>query len=93
MLTMRPAADRFTVHAGAGALATSTKHSGTDRVSGQLFRGDAVLALPAWQKIYRDRVGCAPGLDPKGEPCGHPHQMGVVQFGVAAVVQPPPPGA
>jgi hypothetical protein len=45
MLTMRPAADRFTVHAGAGALATSTKHSGTDRVSGQLFRGDAVLAL------------------------------------------------
>jgi hypothetical protein len=67
------------------------KHPGVDRVSGQVFRGDAVLALAGLAEDHRDRVGRAPGLDPAGEPPGHPHQMGVVQLLVAAVVQPPPP--
>ena len=34
-----------------------------------------------------------PGLDPPREPTRHPHQVGVVQLGVAVAVSASPPGA
>ena len=58
---------------------------------GQVGLGDAVLALPGLTEDHRHPVGRAPGFDPAGEAARHPHQMGVVQLGVAGVVQPPPP--
>jgi hypothetical protein len=51
------------------------------------------LRSPAVQKITGTPVGRAPGLDPPREPTRHPHQMGVVQLGVAVAVPASPPGA
>ena len=85
-------ADRFTFHTGAGALATSTRNTPMlDLVGGQVLLGDAVLALAGLAEDHRHPVGRAPRLDPPREPPGQPHQMGVVQLGVAVVVPAPPP--
>ena len=62
-------------------------------MGGQVRLGDAVLALPGLAEDNRHRVGRAPRLDPPGEPARHPHQVGVVQLGVAVAVPAPPPGA
>ena len=61
-------------------------------MGGQVRLGDAVLALPGLTEDHRHAVGRAPGLNPPGEPTRHPHQMHVVQLGVAVVVQSSPPG-
>ena len=62
-------------------------------MGGQVRLGDAVLALPGRAEDHRHPVGRAPRLDPAGEPARHPHQVGVVQLGVAVAVPAPPPGA
>ena len=61
--------------------------------AGQVRLGDAVLALPGLTEDHRHLVGRAPGLDPPREPTRHPHQVGVVQLGVAVAVSASPPGA
>lgn len=60
-------------------------------MSGQILLGDAVLALPGLAEHHRHVVRRAPRLDPPREPARHPHQVGVVQLGVAVVVPAPPP--
>ena len=93
MLTIAPVfADRATFHTGAGALATSTKNTPiADLMGGQVLLGDAVLALAGLAEDHRHAVRRAPRLDPPREPARHPHQVGVVQLGVAVVVPAPPP--
>jgi hypothetical protein len=61
--------------------------------AGQVRLGDAVLALPGLTEDHRHLVGRAAGLDPPREPTHHPHQVGVVQLGVAVAVPASPPGA
>ena len=68
-----------------------TRRTDADLVSGQIPRGDAMLALAGLAEHNRDIVGRAARLDPPREPPGQPHQMRVVQFGVAVAVRPPPP--
>ena len=63
------------------------------RLLRRLSRERAVLAFPGLAEDHRHPIGRAPRLDPPREPTRHPHQMGVVQLGVAAAVPPPPPGA
>ena len=92
MLTIRPAADRFTFHTVAGALAASTRNTPVSTSwRGQILLGDAMLALAGLAKDHRHVGRRTPGLDPPGEPPGQPHQVGVVQLGVAVVVPAPPP--
>jgi hypothetical protein len=68
------------------------EHPCGDHVRLQVLLGDQVLTLPGLAEDDRDAVRGRPGLDPAGEPPGHPHQVRVIQLIVAAGVQPPPPG-
>src|ERR1700739_2146675 len=67
------------------------KHPRVDVVRGQILLGDAMLALTGLAKDHWHVVGRTPGLEPPGEPPGQPHQVGVVQLGVAVAVPAPPP--
>jgi hypothetical protein len=67
------------------------KHPDADLMTGQVRLGDAVLALPGLTEDHRHPVRGAPRLDPPREPARHPHQVGVVQLGVAVVVPASPP--
>ena len=66
------------------------EHPRGNHVSLQVLLGDQVLTLPGLAEDDRDPVRGRPGLDPAGEPPGHPHQVRVIQLVVAAM-QPPPP--
>ena len=68
------------------------EHPRGDHMRLQVLLSDQVLALPGLAEDQRDAVRGCPGLDPAGEPPGHPHQVRVIQLIVAAAVQPPPPG-
>lgn len=58
MLTILPAGDRFTFHAGAGALATKTlEDPGAHLVGGQVFLGDVVFAFTGLAIDDRHAVG------------------------------------
>lgn len=93
-LTMAPAADRFTFHTVAGALATRTRNTPVPTAwVARYSSAIRCLRSPALAVHDRHVVGLAPRLHPPGEPTGHAHQVGVVQLLIRAVVQPPPPRA
>ena len=67
------------------------ENPGRHRVLLQVLLRDQVPTLPGRAEDQRDAVRRCPGLDPAGEPAGHPHQVRVIQPIVAAAVPPPPP--
>ena len=78
-------------HRGRGPGDQDQEHPRADRMRPEVLLGDQVLAFPAGAVDHRDAAGRGKGPHPPGEPARQPHQMGVVQFVVGIVVQPPPP--
>jgi len=60
-------------------------------VGREVVLGDLVFALAALALDHRDSLRPGEPPHPAREPAGHPHQVGVVELFVAALVQPPPP--
>jgi hypothetical protein len=76
-----------------GAADQDQEQAALDRVCGEVFLGDAMLALTTSAVDDRDPVRSRKTMHAPTEATSHPHQVRVVEVGFGAVVQTPPPFA